>query len=97
METTKIYLEFDKTIYGLAGYDYGVEVFKKQVEPKINYDKHVVIVFPDTIEVIASSFIQGMFAEIIANVGYKGVQENFDFKGGPELGDIKNQILQDLI
>ena len=33
METNKIYLNFSKTIYGLAGYDYGVEVYKKQIEP----------------------------------------------------------------
>ncbi len=97
METNKIYLNFSKTIYGLAGYDYGVEVYKKQIEPQMDYCKRTEIVFPESIEIIASSFIQGMFATIIEKVGYKGIKDNFDFKGGVELGNIKEQILQDLI
>lgn len=97
MDTNKIYLNFSKTIYGLAGYDYGVEVYKKQVEPRMDYCKRTEIVFPESIEIIASSFIQGMFATIIEKIGYKGIKDSFDFKGGVELGNIKEQILQDLI
>lgn len=97
METIKIYLSFNKTMYGLAGYDYGRDVFRDQILPQIDYSKHIEIIFPDTIESVASSFIQGMFEEIVRNVGYSGVQDKFDFKGGRELGSIKRQILQDLM
>ena len=75
METNKIYLNFSKTIYGLACYDYGVEVYKKQIEPQMDYCKRTEIVFPESIEIIASSFIQGMFATIIEKVGYKGIKD----------------------
>lgn len=97
METIRIHLSFDKTMYGLAGYKYGVEVFNEQVAPQLDYSKQIELIFPSNIEMIASSFIQGLFSEIVKKIGYQGVQEKFDFKGGKELGDIKSQILQDLL
>ena len=88
METNKIYLNFSKTIYGLAGYDYGVEVYKKQIEPQMDYCKRTEIVFPESIEIIASSFIQGMFATIIEKVGYKGIKDMKHLEAALEDGSI---------
>lgn len=69
----KIELKFDKTIMRLAGYQYGKTVFEEQVESSIDYSQQTVIVFPEQIIRIASSFVQGFFEKIIENVGISGI------------------------
>lgn len=71
-----INLMFDKSETRLAGFPYGEAVFKSQVEDKINYSEEINIIFPDNIEKIASSFIQGFFSKIIQNIGYTGFEKN---------------------
>jgi len=68
--TVEILLKFDKATTRLAGNPYGRKEFELQVKDKINYDAMNIIVFPEQIEKIASSFVQGFFAEIIEKVGY---------------------------
>ena len=70
----EIFLIFDKATTRLAGYPYGRKEYQLQVKEKINYEATNIIIFPNQIEKIASSFIQGFFAEIIEKVGY----EKFD-------------------
>lgn len=68
-----IELQFNKTVTRLAGNEYGRKVYDEQVRNKIDFSEKTQIVFPDQIIAIASSFIQGFFDDIIANIGIMGV------------------------
>lgn len=59
-----IQLKFDKMITNLAGNRYGNEIFVSQIERNIDYSKLNIVVFPDAIEDIASSFIEGIYKNI---------------------------------
>ncbi len=63
-------LQFDPSITRLAGNPYGKEVYDKQLKGKIDFNNVSVIVFPKEIENIASSFVQGFFADIVDNLGF---------------------------
>lgn len=72
---TTINLIFPKSETGLAGFPYGESVYQNQVKGKISYDGDITIVFPDQIQKVASSFVQGFFAEIVNAIGYKGIEK----------------------
>ena len=69
----RIELKFDTSVMRLAGYQYGKNIFDEQVAPIIDYSQKTVIVFPQQIIRIASSFVQGFFEKIIENVGVSGI------------------------
>ena len=77
-------LVFDKSMTCIAGYEYGEEIFKNQIRNNISYDKTIIIIFPERIVKIASSFIQGLFKEIIDNIGDEGVENNVIIKTSSE-------------
>ena len=60
-----IRLEFEKSLSGLAGYDFGLAVYYEQIEKKVNLEGKNILVFPDNVQRVASSFTQGLFAEIV--------------------------------
>lgn len=91
----EIVLEFDKVISGLAGYDYGKEVFELQVKDKIDYNDKIIIVFPETIQRVASSFVQGFFEEIVEKVGIYGVENNIEIRSSKP--DMKQIIVNNLV
>lgn len=68
-----IQLHFGKTITRLAGNEYGRQVYEEQVKDIIDFSTETQIVFPSQIISMASSFVQGFFDEIIANIGILGV------------------------
>lgn len=72
----KINLSFDKKLTNLAGYDFGVRVFEEQVKNKLDFNEKFELVFPDEIRMIASSFVQGFFADIVQQIGLKATEEN---------------------
>lgn len=72
MMNNEIRLCFDKKTTRLAGNPYGRSVFGEQVEDKINYDTINIIIFPENIEKVASSFVQGFFSSVVETVGYAG-------------------------
>lgn len=84
MESKVIELEFDKLSTSLAGNPYGESVFEDQVKNKIDYNTRTEIVFPDQIEDIATSFIQGFFREIIEKIGIAGFEEKIIVKAKDE-------------
>ena len=59
-------LIFDKSQTRLAGFSYGETTYREQVKPiydKINDEnEQVKLVFPNQIEKVASSFVQGFFS-----------------------------------
>lgn len=56
---TKIELKFKNSISRLAGNSYGQEIYNKQVRDIIDFSSKTIIVFPNYIEDIAISFVQG--------------------------------------
>lgn len=73
---SKIILECDKTVTGLAGYEFGESVYQKQCQDKIDFSGEIVLVFPENIKNLASSFIQGFFKEIVAHIGIIGIEKH---------------------
>ena len=79
MSEQRILLEIkDRSLTKLAGNIYGRKLFDEQVDGKINMNEPFVIVFPDQIEYLASSFIQGFFGKIYTEIGREGMEKNFD-------------------
>ncbi len=62
-------LKFKNTLTSLAGNDFGKTIFLEQVENKLDIENGTTIKFPDSIERIAISFIQGFSAEIVKKYG----------------------------
>ncbi len=91
----KIELSFDKRLSGLAGYQYGVNEYKRQVEGKINFEQDIVLIFPDNIVRIASSFIQGFFGEIVKRIGISGIEDNVEILSVRK--DMKEVIIKNLL
>lgn len=71
-----IELTFDKSITRLAGYDYGKSIYEKQVPRDINLEEKIIIIFPENIVKLASSFIQGFFSELVEKIGISGIEKN---------------------
>lgn len=72
----KVELVFDKKLSNLAGYDFGVKIYEEQVKGKLNLEKRFELVFPSQIRMVASSFVQGFFADIVKQIGLKATEEN---------------------
>lgn len=71
-----IVLNFPKSETRLAGFPYGEKVYEEQVQKIISFDEKITIIFPEQIEKVASSFVQGFFANIVMAIGYKGIEKN---------------------
>lgn len=87
----KINLIFDNTLSSLAGNSYGKEIYDEQVKPFIDFDIVNLIIFPNNIEKIAISFIQGFTREIISKIGIEGFRKNIKIEVSNE--KLKNKIL----
>lgn len=88
-------IKVDKSITGLAGYNYGKKIYTEQVKNKIDLEQNFVIVFPDNIQRMASSFIQGFFEEIIGEIGILGIERQLEVKSSNS--DLKQIIVRNLI
>lgn len=70
-----IQLHFNATVTRLAGYDYGRSVYETQIKDFIDYTTVTYLEFPNQIVKVASSFVQGLFSEIVKNVGMAAIGE----------------------
>lgn len=61
----------DKSLTKLAGNSYGRKLFNEQVNGKIDLEQPFVIEFPEQIDYLASSFIQGFLGKSILKSGGK--------------------------
>lgn len=77
----EIYLEFDKTLSAIAGYEFGEEIFKTQVMGKYKYGEKNAIIFPVQIEYVAISFVQGFLKELLKKNGLSKTLSEIDIKG----------------
>lgn len=87
-------LKFDKTVSRLAGYLYGKEIYEQQVKNQIDLSKKTYIEFPEEIVRIASSFVQGFFEDIIAQIGVDSIGDKVVIVASPE---IKKSIMGNLL
>lgn len=79
----EIKLEFDKTTSRLSGNPFGKKVYSEQVEKQYkDYTEQLILVFPDHIKNVASSFVQGFFTLLVAEIGYEGINEMVTIKAG---------------
>lgn len=88
-------IKVDKSITGLAGYNYGKKIYTEQVKNKIDLKQNFVIVFPNNVQRMASSFIQGFFEEIIGEIGILGIERQLEIKSSNS--DLKKIIVKNLI
>ena len=79
MTEQKVALEIrDRSLTKLAGNSYGRKLFSEQVDGKIDLDQPFTIEFPEQIDYLASSFIQGFFGKIYTEIGREGMDKNID-------------------
>lgn len=90
----KINLNFPKDLTKLAGNSFGRTTYVEQVKDIINIDNTIVFIFPERIDRIASSFIQGFFDELFCQLGVKGIEEKINFESS--IKDLKQFILDNL-
>ncbi|RHS23354.1 DUF4325 domain-containing protein [Clostridium sp. AF12-19] len=91
----KIELVLDKTVTRLAGYELGKKIFNEQVKEKINYNEKTIIVFPNNITKLASSFIQGFFGEMVEKIGIAGIEKQIIIESSNE--DLRDSIIKNLL
>lgn len=75
-----IKLKLPKDTSGVAGFKYGEQIYKEQVKANYDMSDKLTIEFPDNIERVGSSFIQGLFSEIIMSKGFRFIEENIVIK-----------------
>lgn len=69
-------LKFPQDLVGLAGRKYGEQVYETQIKPQWDsHSENVTLEFPEYIEIVSSSFVQGLFSQIIEDFGYDGIRE----------------------
>ena len=66
-----IYLVFPEGKTRLVGYNYGKNIYNMQLKGEISPDEITYIVFPEQIEKVSSSFLEGLFEDIFNQFGYK--------------------------
>lgn len=95
----EITLQFqDKSKPALSGDPQGEETFKTQVQPYLqekDYSDGFKIIFPNHIEMIGSSFMQGFSREMIKKIGYKGVVSKVKFETQSET--MSQELYDDLV
>ncbi len=91
----RINLVFDKQLTRLAGNPYGYEVYENQIKDKINWEEVNEIIFPQQIDRIAVSFIQGFAKEILKKVDKNDVEKLFVFKASNK--ELEDKILNNII
>ena len=97
MTEQKVALEIrDRSLTKLAGNSYGRKLFSEQVDGKIDLDQPFTIEFPEQIDYLASSFIQGFFGKIYTEIGREGMEKNFDIIA-PRIDNPKKVILDRLM
>lgn len=80
-----ITLKFDNTITRLAGNPYGKKIYEDQIKDNYtDYSEKLLITFPNNIEKVASSFVQGFFSYLVSEIGYEGIDENISIKASSE-------------
>ena len=73
----KISIEIPATVKSLTYNPYGKEVYEKQVKNQVDFADMNEIIFPDQVEKVSSSFVQGFFADVIDTIGIDAISRHF--------------------
>lgn len=85
--SNKIELQFEDEVNRLVGVEFGRDVYKRQIEKKINYSKKNIIIVPNAIEDISISFIQGLTEKIFENISKDEFEKYFKISGNQNIVD----------
>lgn len=85
--SNEVMLSFNKSLTNLAGYDYGKQVYDNQIAGKIDIDKEFTIGFPPAIKGVASSFVQGLFKDIVDKIGLSATEKRLKIVAENNLSD----------
>lgn len=90
----KVKLVFNKLLTSLAGNQYGVSEFDKQIK-NVDYNSEYTIVFPEQIKYIATSFIQGFFKEFVETIGIAGIEQKITIESS--INNLKQIVIDSLV
>ena len=94
-DNNMVTLTFEKSLTYLAGFDFGEKIYKDQLADKIDFKKNFTIIFPDQIKGVASSFVQGLFKEVIDEEGLWETEKKISIKSSSdELSEAIRKKLQ---
>ena len=93
MSQQRIVLRIPKDLTKLAGNKFGGKVYE-EIKNEIDINNELVFVLPDSIDRVASSFVQGFFDDLYKKLGYKGVAEKVEFETTIE--NFKDFVLKNL-
>lgn len=77
MSRERIEIIIKGSLNKITGYDFGHDVYIKQVKEIIDFSRKYVIIFPDHVVDVGISFVQGFTEEIIKKIGRKGFYDRF--------------------
>ena len=80
MKKNIIKLDFGKTLTKIAGFRYGKVIYDKQASKLVCNEGGNIIEFPEQIDFVAPSFIQGFIAELLREVGVDNILEHIRFE-----------------
>ncbi len=90
----KIELKFDKSLSGLAGNSYGVSEYNSQLKDKFDWNGMNVIIFPNHIEKIGISFIQGFFSAILEKINKNDIEKYIKIESSSE--ELTSKIIENI-
>lgn len=69
MNSNSVVLKFDKALTRVSGRPFGEYVYNEQIKDKLNLNTGFSIEFPEVIDYVTISFVQGLFHTIINQIG----------------------------
>ena len=71
----RVKLVFDNSLTNLAGAEFGKKTYENQVKGRLNLNEKFEIEFPEQIRIVASSFVNSFFVDILNEIGLKDLKE----------------------
>lgn len=87
VDFNEIKLEFENGVSRLVGLELGKNIYKTQIEGKVDYSKKNIIVIPNEIEDVAITFVQGLTEGIFDNIKKDEFQTYFEVRGSQKVID----------
>lgn len=94
MVDNKVNLNFPGDISYLAGYDFGSSTYHNQLENQIDPSREFTLIFPSQIRGVASSFVQGLFENIVVKIGLIPTEERLHVSSS--VNDLEEKIKEKL-
>ena len=87
-------MTFNSSLVALAGNPYGKKEFNNQVRPYIDDGLDYCLIFPEHIEYVVSSFVQGFFGYWLDSMGKDGIIQHIEIKS--KHPGLKDSIIKNL-